>query len=144
MVTSSKYDDVITQFHQHLVAGHWGIPRVTASLQRHFVMHRARHFVLQHVRTCASCQLANVEHTKTRGLLQPLTIPTRKWQYVHMDWIVKLPPVVYQCRTYDQVLVFTDRATKMVHLAPTCAKATAIDTATQFILNVVKYHGLPR
>ena len=54
-----------------------------------------------------------------------------------MDWIVKLPPVVDQGRTYDQVLVFTDRATKMVHLVPTWAKATVIDTATQFVVNVV-------
>ena len=46
---------------------------------------------LQHVHTRAGRQLAKVEHTKTRGLLQPLTIPTRKWQSVHMDWIVKLP-----------------------------------------------------
>ena len=61
-----------------------------------------------------------------------------------MDWIVKLHPVVDQGRTYDHVLAFTDRATKMVHLVPNWAKATAIDTATQFVVNVVKYHGLPR
>ena len=54
------------------------------------------------------------------------------------------PPVVDQGRTYDQVLVFTDRATKMVHLVHTWAKATAIDTATMFVVNVVKYHGLPQ
>ena len=30
----------------------------------------------------------------------------------------------------------------MVHLVPTWAKATAIDTATQFVVNVVKYHDL--
>ena len=107
-------------------------------------MHRVRPFVLQHVRTCASCQISKVEHTKTRGFLQPLTIPTRKWQSVHVDWIVKLPPVVDQCRTYDQVRVFTDSATKVVQLVPTWAKATAIDTATMFVVNVVKYHGLPR
>ena len=52
--------------------------------------------------------------------------------------------MVNQGRTYDQVLVFTDRSTKMVHLVPTWAKATAIDTATQFVVNVVKYHDLPR
>ena len=40
-VPASKCDAVITQFHQSLVAGHWGIPRVTALLQRHFVMHHA-------------------------------------------------------------------------------------------------------
>ena len=61
-----------------------------------------------------------------------------------MDCIVKLPPVVDQGRTNDQVLVLTDRATEMVHLVPTWANATAIDTATMFVLNVVKYHGLPR
>ena len=32
----------------------------------------------------------------------------------------------------------------MVHLVPTWAKATATDTATQFVVNVVKYHDLPR
>ena len=52
--------------------------------------------------------------------------------------------MVDQGRTYDQVLVLTDRATEMVHLVPTWAKATAIDTATMFVVNVVKYHGLPR
>ena len=61
-----------------------------------------------------------------------------------MDWIVKLTPVVDQGRTYDQVLVLTDSATEMVHLVPTWAKATAIDTATMFVVNVVKYHGIPR
>ena len=61
-----------------------------------------------------------------------------------MDWIVKLHPVVDQGRPYDQMLDFTDRATKMVHLVPTWAKATAIDTGTMLVVNVVKYHGLPR
>ena len=61
-----------------------------------------------------------------------------------MDYIVKLPHVVDQGRTYDQVLVFTDRATTMVHLVLTWAKATAIDTAIMFVVNVVNHYGLPR
>ena len=52
--------------------------------------------------------------------------------------------MVGQGCTYDQVLVFTDRATKMVHLAPTWAKGTAIDTAIMFVVNVVNHHGPPR
>ena len=94
-------------------------------------MHRVRHFVLQHVRTCTSCQLAKVEHTKTRGLLQPLTIPTRKWQSVHVDWIVKLPPVVDQGRTYDQVLVFTDRAKKWFTNVPSLLQPMFLDSSVQ-------------
>ena len=52
--------------------------------------------------------------------------------------------MVDQGRTYDQVLVFTDHVTKMVHLVPTWAKVTAIDTAIMFVVNVVNHHGLPR
>ena len=61
-----------------------------------------------------------------------------------MDWIVKLPPVVDQSRTYDQVLVFTDRATKMVHIVPTWAKPLLLTPLLCFVVNVVKYHGVPR
>ena len=42
------------------------------------------------------------------------------------------------------MLVFTDRASEMVHLAPAWAKGTAIDTAIMFVVNVVNHHGLPR
>ena len=52
--------------------------------------------------------------------------------------------MVDQGCTYDQVLVFTDRTTKMVHLVPTWAKVTAIDTAIMFVVNVVNHHGLTR
>ena len=31
----------------------------------------------------------------------------------------------------------------MVHLVPTWAKVTAIDTAIMFVVNVVNHHGLP-
>ena len=52
--------------------------------------------------------------------------------------------MVDQGRTYDQVLVFTDHVTKMVHLVPTWAKVTGIDTAIVFVLNVVNHHGVHR
>ena len=32
----------------------------------------------------------------------------------------------------------------MVHLVPTCAKVTAIDTPIMFVVNMVNHHGLPR
>ena len=42
------------------------------------------------------------------------------------------------------MLVFTDRATKMVHLVPTSAKVTAIDAPIMLVVNVVNHHGPPR
>ena len=40
----------------------------------------------------------NIRGRSRRG---PLTIPTRKWQSVHIDWIVKLPPELPANRVTD-------------------------------------------
>ena len=61
-----------------------------------------------------------------------------------MDWIVDLPIVHVGPVHYNALLVFTDRATKMVHLVPTNKFETAQQTAEYFIKHVVKLHGLPR
>ena len=88
--------------------------------------------------------LNKAQRHRQKGLLEPLYLPTRKWQSVSMDWIVKLPPVKAGGAEYDSCLIFTDRATKMVHLAPSNVKETAPQTAQLFMRYVVKYHGLPR
>jgi hypothetical protein len=48
---------------------------------------------------------------KPAGLLQPLSVPERKWQSVGMDFIVRLPMTE---AGHDALLVVTDRLTKMV------------------------------
>ena len=62
-----------------------------------------------------------------------------------MDWI-NFPrnPRLVDFTSYDTVLIFTDRATKMVHLIPTTMHTTADETAKRFIKHVIKYHGIPR
>ena len=62
-----------------------------------------------------------------------------------MDWINFLRNHrLVDTTSYDTVLIFTDRATKMVHLIPTTMHTTADETAQLFIKHVVKYHGIPR
>ena len=60
-----------------------------------------------------------------------------------MDWIIGLPPEFKTSRMFNAVLVFTDRATKMVHFAPTSKDYTSEETAQLFLHYIVKYHGLP-
>ena len=76
--------------------------------------------------------------------MEHVSLPVQKWQSLGMDWIVDLPPVIRDGRTFDSVLTVTDCATKMVHFIPTWKQASAVDTAGQFLTHVVKYHGLPR
>ena len=90
--------------------------------------------VKRHVQSCDVCQHVKAERRSTRGSLQPLKIPERKWHAVHMDWILGLPPWPPQVGTHDAELTFTDRATKMVHFVPTRRDEKATDTAS--------YHAL--
>ena len=144
IVPATKVPAVLDQFHDHMVSGHWGIPRTADMLRRRFVIPHLKEVVTAHVKGCRACMLNKAQRHRQKGLLEPLYLPTRKWQSVSMDWIVKLPPVKAGGAEYDSCLIFTDRATKMVHLAPSNVKETAPQTAQLFMRYVVKYHGLPR
>ena len=100
-------------------------------------------FVDNHILTCHPYQRVKSERESSRGKIQPLLIPERKWQAIHMDWVLGLPPWPPNVGTYDAVLTITDRATKMVHFVATSRTEKATDTARYDIQHVVKIHGLP-
>ncbi|GMF47835.1 unnamed protein product [Phytophthora fragariaefolia] len=72
--------------------------------------------------------------------LRPLPIATSAWRSISMDFIFGLPRGA-QCRTC--ILVFVDRFSKMVHLAPVAAEVTADGSAELFLDLVFRHHRLP-
>jgi hypothetical protein len=74
---------------------------------------------------------------KTRGKLEPLYIPCRKWQSVSIDWIEGLP---VSSRGMNSVLVVIDRFSKMTHLIATSRDTSSQQVAQLFLDNVVKLH----
>lgn len=63
-----------------------------------------------------------------------------------MDWITGLS--ITKLRSdgsgaYDSILVFVDRFTKAIHLAPCRKTLTALDTAMLLFQNVYRLHGIP-
>ena len=76
----------------------------------------------------------------TKHLLQPLSIPGRRWSDVTSDMIVKLPVT---SRGNDPILVFVDRLSKMVHLILTKEVINAKAFAQLFFEHVVCKHGMP-
>lgn len=57
-----------------------------------------------------------------------------------MDLITQLPKTA---TGYDAIVVFVDRLTKMIHLAPTMTTVDAPGTAKLFFDHVVRQHGMP-
>jgi hypothetical protein len=89
---------------------------------------------------CLVCQRNKAQTIKKAGLLQPLSIPSFKWESVSMDFITQLPVTK---SGHDAIVVFVDRSIKMVHFAPTDTDYSARDIARLFNDTVFKHHRLP-
>ena len=64
------------------------------------------------VAKCPNCQKVKVEYLKASGLLQEIQVPTWKWEYVNMDFVVGF---LHTRRRYDYIWVVVDILTKSVH-----------------------------
>ena len=57
VVPANRISEVIAQYHDNMVAGHWGVPRTTAIVTRRFSFPNIKQHVQQHVSTCPKCQI---------------------------------------------------------------------------------------
>jgi len=74
------------------------------------------------------------------GKLKPNQISEKPWQYILVDFIMKLPV----SKGHDAILVVCDRFSKMSHFMAMTEKTMAKELARLFRDNVWKLHGLPK
>jgi hypothetical protein len=55
------------------------------------------------------------EHRHPVGLLQPLSIPEKKWEVITMDFITRLPRTNHK---HESIMVVVDKLTKATHFVP--------------------------
>jgi hypothetical protein len=140
VVPQSMVETIIAAHHDAPTAGHFGSARTVSAIQRNFYWKDLRSDVDNYIKHCPSCQRNKSETRRPAGLLQPLQIPDSRWETVSMDFITCLPK---SHMGSDAILVFVDKLTKMVHLAPTTIKCTAEQAAQLFLTHVFRLHGMP-
>jgi hypothetical protein len=104
-----------------------------------------RHAVKDYIRKCTICRRNKHDRHALYGLLQLLQVPTKLWQSVAIDFIVKLPPSADPVtnESYDGIIVVTDRFTKYGRFIPYRETWKATDLARVFIKDVVANHRMP-
>ena len=130
----------IAMSHDLPSAGHPGRHITLELVQRQFWWPSGRRDVYRYVDTCTSCQFNKASTQKPAGLSKPLQIPDNPWQSMSMDLIIHLPKTV---RGHTAIVVFVDRLTKMVHLAPSFDTLSAAAFAELFMSEIFRRHGLP-
>jgi hypothetical protein len=126
--------------HVHPYAGHYGVDRTYHKLKEIFYWPNMVEDVKHYVASCDSCQRMKAHKQKKLRELHPLDIPGRRWESVSMDLITDLPRTD---QGYDTIVVFVDRLSKMVHLAPTTKTVGGIGLARLYHHHVVRLHGFP-
>ena len=131
---------IIADCHDSAFAGHMGKHKTTELVSRWFYWTGLYSDVQSYVSRCHTCQLAKSGKTANQGLLQPLSVPSRPWWSVSVDFVTGLQPTI---RGHDAVLTVTDRLTRLVHLIPTTTNCDGKEFAYLFLNNVIAKHGCP-
>jgi hypothetical protein len=137
--------EFLEMYHDGPVQGHPGTAKMLQWVQDRWYFPGMRQAIKEYVRRCDICRRNKHDRHAPYGLLQPLQVPTKPWQSVAMDFIVKLPPSADPVtkEAYDGIMVVTDRFSKYGRFIPYRETWTAVDLAHVFLKNVVANHGLP-
>jgi len=97
--------------------------------------------IAKYVSECNVCQRIKASHLKVAGTLQPLPIPSWKWEDISMDFIVGLPNT---SQKHDSIWVIIDRLTKTAHFLPVQTTYSAKKYAEIYLDQVIHLHGVPK
>jgi hypothetical protein len=120
---------------------HSGSNKMYHDLRSLYWWTRMKREIAKYISECDTCQRTKASHLKVAGTLQPLPIPSWKWEDICMDFIVGLPNT---SRHHDFIWVIVDRLTKTAHFLPVHTTHRAEKYAEIYIDQIVRLLGIPR
>ena len=97
--------------------------------------------VAEYIAKCFECQQVKTEHQHPAGLLQPLPIPSWKWEIISLDFITGLPKNQSQ---NDSIMVVVDKLSKAAHFIPVKTTYKDANIADIFLKQIFQLHGVPK
>jgi hypothetical protein len=109
-------------------------------VKREFFWHGLKSDIQKFVAECLVFQQNKVEIDKTPGLLQPLAIPSQRWEEVSIYFITGLP----KSEGKSVIMGVVDRLTKHAHFCALSHPFNSSTVATPFMEIVQKLYGTPK
>jgi hypothetical protein len=100
---------ILDEAHLSKFSMHPGSNKMYHDLRSLYWWTRMKREIAKYISECDTCQRVKASHLKVAGALQPLPIPSWKWEDICMDFIVGLPNT---SRHHDSIWVIVDRLTK--------------------------------
>jgi hypothetical protein len=96
---------ILDEAHNTRFSIHLGSNKMYQDLKQRFWWTKMKIEIARYVARCDTCHKVKVVHLKSVGMLQPLPIPSWKWEDISMDFITGLPKT---SRGFDSIWVIVD------------------------------------
>ena len=106
---------LMDEAHLSKLSIHPGSSKMYQELRPRYWWTKMKKEVTAYVARCDTCCRVKAIHMKPAGLLQPLSVPSWKWDDISMDFISGLPTTQ---KGHDSIWVIVDRLTKTAHFLP--------------------------
>jgi hypothetical protein len=132
---------ILDEPHLSKFSMHPGSTKMYHDLRSLYWWTRMKREIAKYISECDTCQRIKASHLKAVGPLQPLPIPSWKWEDICMDFIVGLPNT---SRHHDSIWVIVGRLTKTAHFLLVHTTHRTEKYAEIYIDQIVRLHGIPR
>lgn len=132
---------LLKEMHDSPVGGHLGVRKTLWKLAQHYYWPGMRNEVQRYVQSCVACSQNKHSNQVPVGMLQPIPIPSNRWEVWSMDLVGPLPKT---SKGHDTIVVMVDKFTKLAHFAPTVITVTAPQLAEIVLSRIILQHGVPR
>jgi len=129
--------------HAHSLLAHLGSRKTLLYLREFVWWPQMVSDVKRFCQSCPICATTKDNTQKPAGLLKSLSVPSRPWQSIGIDFVGPLPESKNRDGSFDMVCTVVDHLTSMIHLIPCKQTYRAVDTADVVFEHVYKNHGLP-
>ena len=123
-IPQGKRVNVIREAHTSLIAGHFGVSKTVENIHRYYYWPRMLKSVSHFIKFCSLCAVSKPSNRKL-GFYTPLSVPSRPWESISMDFVGGLP---LSKRGHDYLYVVVDRFKKMCILMPCKNQVTTEQT----------------
>ena len=138
------WSELISQHHGDPFAGHFRIDKTRELIAKKYYWPTLHQDVKAYVKGYNVCLASNAVCHKPYENLQTLPVLTHRWKDLSMDFVTGLPiSTDWKDKSYDLILVISDRLTKMVHYKPVKITIDTPGLAEVIIDVVVRHHDLP-
>ena len=127
-------------FEAHEAYLHQGAEHTNVGMQGIYYWPTMISDIQRYVNSCQSCRrMKSWNHAET-GALEGHSIPSERWDTLHLDFITDLQPTK---EGFDTILVCADRLSRYTYLIPAKKVDTSLITARRLFQTVFSVHGPP-